>query len=131
MPAVVRTRHRRIRHDTGMRVFRRQPRCGAAPLGAPSTAATKRLVAGWDTALVSDTGADNGGPIPGTGYALRPVAVASDLRALRGTLSGRHQLPLHLDASARAVYDFADPDDREHAYQLVMLEAVLRHPCLL
>ncbi len=49
--------------------------------------------------------------------------VASDLGALRGPLSGRHQLPLHLDASARAVYDFADPDDREHAYQMVLLEA--------
>ena len=60
--------------------------------------------------------------MPG-GYALRPVVVASDLGALRGPLSGRHQLPLHLDASARAVYDLADPDDREHAYQLVLLEA--------
>ena len=49
--------------------------------------------------------------------------VASDLGALRGPLSGRHQLPLHLDASARAVYDFADPDDREHAYHLVPVEA--------
>lgn len=26
-------------------------------------------------------------------------------------MSGRWQLPLQLDASARAVYDFADPDD--------------------
>ena len=63
------------------------------------------------------------GPIPGTGYALRRVVVATDLAALRGPVSGRWQLPLHLDASARAVYDFADPDEREEAYQLVLLEA--------
>lgn len=63
------------------------------------------------------------GPIPGTGYALRPVVVATDLAALRGPLDGRWQLPLHLNASARAVYDFANPDEREEAYQLVLLEA--------
>ncbi len=36
---------------------------------------------------------------------------------LRGPLNGRWQLPLHLDASARAVYDFADADadEREEA----------------
>ena len=49
--------------------------------------------------------------------------VATDLAALRGPLSGRWNLPLHLDSSARAVYDFADPDEREQAYQLVLLEA--------
>jgi hypothetical protein len=48
------------------------------------------------------------GPIPGTGYALRQVVVAPDLHALRGPLSGRRQLPAHLDSSARAVLDFAD-----------------------
>lgn len=63
------------------------------------------------------------GPIPGTGYALRRVVVAPDLAALCGPLTGRLRLPLHLDASARAVYDFADPDEREEAYQLVLLEA--------
>jgi len=72
---------------------------------------------------VNETGAGGGEPIAGTGYALRPVVVATDLGALRGPLSGRRQLPLHLDASARAVYDFADPGDREEAYQLVLLEA--------
>lgn len=38
-------------------------------------------------------------------------------------MTGQWQLPLHLDASARVVYDFADPDEREEAYQLVLLEA--------
>ncbi len=69
------------------------------------------------------TSAVGSGPIPGTGYALRQVVVASDLATLRGPLNGRWQLPLHLDSSARAVYDFADPDEREQAYQLVLLEA--------
>lgn len=68
-------------------------------------------------------GAGGDGPIVGTGYALRHVVVAPDLAALRGPLAGRRQLPLHLDASARAVFDFAVAADREHAYQLVLLEA--------
>ena len=63
------------------------------------------------------------GPIPGTGFALRRVVVAADLDALRGPLIGRRQLPLHLDASARAVFDFSVAGDREQAYQLVLLEA--------
>ena len=60
--------------------------------------------------------------IPGAGYALRRVVVATDLAALRRPLNGRWQLPLHLDASARAVDDFADPDERTEAHQLVLLE---------
>lgn len=60
---------------------------------------------------------------PFNGYALRGVVVAPDLDALHGPLDGRHQLPLHLDSSARAVYDFASASDRTHAYQLVLLEA--------
>jgi hypothetical protein len=60
---------------------------------------------------------------PFSGYALRRVAVAPDLDALRGPLQGRFRLPLHLDASARALYDFASPSDRELAYRLVLLEA--------
>jgi hypothetical protein len=60
---------------------------------------------------------------PFSGYALRGVAVAADLGALHGPLDGQHQLPLHLDSSARAVYDFGFRRDREHAYQLVLLEA--------
>ena len=77
----------------------------------------------WDTCGVSQTNAVDTSPVPGSGYALRRVVVATDLAALRGPVSGRWQLPLHLDASARAVYDFADPDEREEAYQLVLLEA--------
>lgn len=72
---------------------------------------------------MSEAGTAGGGPIRGTGYALRHVVVAPDLTALRGPLAGRWQLPLHLDASARAVFDFAVAADREQAYQLVLLEA--------
>jgi hypothetical protein len=64
-----------------------------------------------------------GVPISGTGFALRQVILAPALAALRGPLTGRRQLPLHLDASARAVFDFSVAADREQAYQLVLLEA--------
>lgn len=64
------------------------------------------------------------GSPPFSGYALRRVVVAPDLEALRGPLHGQHQLPLHLDSSARPVYDFGSPRDRAQAYQLVLLEAV-------
>lgn len=57
------------------------------------------------------------------GYALRRVAVAPDLDSLRGPLHGRWQLPLHIDASSRSVYDFGSRGGRELAYQLVLLEA--------
>jgi hypothetical protein len=69
---------------------------------------------------VDDTSAV--GP-PFVGYALRRVAVAPDLDALRGPLHGRWQLPLHLDASSRSVYDFGSPPERELAYRVVLLEA--------
>lgn len=59
----------------------------------------------------------------GTGYALRRVVVAPDLSLLAGPLTGCWQLPLYVDASARAVFDFADEADRLEAYQLVLLEA--------
>ena len=72
---------------------------------------------------VRQTSSGSTSPIPGTGYALRRVVVATDLALLRGPVRGHWQLPLHLDASARAVYDFADPDQRQEAYQLVLLEA--------
>ncbi len=60
---------------------------------------------------------------PFSGYALRQVVVAPDLDALRGPLHGRRQLPLHLDSSARPLYDFGTRRDRAQAYQLVLLEA--------
>jgi hypothetical protein len=72
-----------------------------------------------DTAQVSQPSPS----LPFSGYALRRVVVAPDLDALRGPLSGRRQLPWHLDSSARPFYDFASPRDRATAYQLVLLEA--------
>ena len=53
-----------------------------------------------------------GTSVPFSGYALRRVVVAVDLHALLGPLQGRWQLPLHLDSSARAFYDFGAPGDR-------------------
>lgn len=57
------------------------------------------------------------------GRALRAVVVVDDLRALRGPRHGQHRLPLHLDASARHLYDFSDPQWRELAYRTVLMEA--------
>ena len=65
----------------------------------------------------------NGVDRPFVGYSLSRVAVALDLNALTGPLQGRWQLPLHLDSSARALYDFGSPADRAAAYQLILLEA--------
>jgi hypothetical protein len=64
------------------------------------------------------------GGAPYVGYQLRPVVVAADLGALHGPTHGSHQLPRHLDSSARAYFDFvAVPGDRTAASQLVLLEA--------
>jgi hypothetical protein len=63
------------------------------------------------------------GGAPYVGYQLRPVVVAPDLGALHGPTHGSHQLPRHLDSSARAYFDFAVLGDRTAAYQLVLLEA--------
>jgi hypothetical protein len=63
------------------------------------------------------------GGAPYVGYQLRPVVVAPDLGALHGPTRGSHQLPRHLDSSARAYFDFAAPGDRTAAYQLVLLES--------
>ncbi len=57
------------------------------------------------------------------GWALRTVMVVDDLRALTGPRSGSHRLPLHLDASARHLYDFSDVRWRELAYRTVLMEA--------
>lgn len=38
-------------------------------------------------------------------------------------MTGRHRLPRHLDASARHIYDFADPHWRDLAYRTVLMEA--------
>ena len=57
------------------------------------------------------------------GRALRTIVVASELAALRGPVMGVHGLPLHLDSSAAATYDFADPHRRGLAYRTVLVEA--------
>lgn len=62
-------------------------------------------------------------PISGTGRALRPVVVVERLHELNGPVAGLHRLPLHLDASARPLYDFAEPHDRDLAYRIVLAEA--------
>ena len=62
-------------------------------------------------------------PIAGTGRALRTVVVVPDLRELHGPLTGLRRLPLRLEASARARYDFADPHRRDLAYRTVLMEA--------
>lgn len=62
-------------------------------------------------------------PIVGTGRALRTVVVVPDLHQLHGPVIGLHRLPLRLEASARALYDFADPHRRDLAYRTVLMEA--------
>lgn len=69
-------------------------------------------------------GDDRNPPSVGVASTRRPVIVAADLSALRGPLAGWWQLPLHLDASGRDVYDFSDPHRRALAYCVVLLEAV-------
>lgn len=65
------------------------------------------------------------GKLRGTagGRSLRTVVVAKDLSALQGPVDGVHRLPLHLDSSAPASYDFADPHRRALAYCIVLAEA--------
>ena len=60
-------------------------------------------------------------PIAGTGRALRTVVVP-DLHDLHGPTAGLHRLPLRLEASARPLYDFADPHRRDLAYRTVLME---------
>ena len=62
-------------------------------------------------------------PIAGTGRALRTVVVVQDLHELHGPVTGLHRLPLRLEASARALYDFADPHRRDLAHRTVLMEA--------
>ena len=57
------------------------------------------------------------------GRTLRAIVVAPELAALRGPVAGVHLLPLHLDSSAPASYDFADPHQRALAYRVVLVEA--------
>jgi len=62
-------------------------------------------------------------PTPGGGYALRAVVVADSLDDLHGPVRGKVRLPLHLDASARPVYDLDQDYFRQLVYRLVLLEA--------
>lgn len=62
-------------------------------------------------------------PTPGGGYALRNVVVADSLDDLHGPAHGTVRLPLHLDASARQVYDLDQDYFRRLVYRLVLLEA--------
>jgi hypothetical protein len=62
-------------------------------------------------------------PGPGGGYALPGVVIADSLDNLHGPVRGTVRLPLHLDASARAVYDLDQADFRRRVYRLVLLEA--------
>ena len=64
------------------------------------------------------------GPPPAGGfYAFQPVVVPVDLDTLQGPLEGVVRLPSHIDTSARARYDLADPRRREMLYAVVILEA--------
>lgn len=58
------------------------------------------------------------------GRLLREVVVVSSLSELVGPLEGVHRLPLHLDRSAPASYDFADPQWRSIAYRIILAEAL-------
>lgn len=64
------------------------------------------------------------GPPPAGGfYAYRSVVVPAQLDTLQGPLEGVVKLPSHIDTSARACYDLADPRRREMLYAVVILEA--------
>ena len=62
-------------------------------------------------------------PDPGGGYALRAIVMADSLEELHGPVHGKVRLPLHLDASARQVYDLDQDYLRRLVYRLVLLEA--------
>ncbi len=62
-------------------------------------------------------------PPAGGFYAFRPIVVPTSLDGFRGPLEGVVQIPSHIDTSARAWYDLADPRAREMLYAVVILEA--------
>lgn len=53
----------------------------------------------------------------------RPVYVVDNLRDLNGPRSGNVTLPLHLDWTPSATYDFADPRRVRTMYATVLREA--------
>ena len=72
---------------------------------------------------VSTTSPSYPPPDPGGGYALRAVVMADSLEELHGPVHGKVRLPLHLDASAGAVYHLDQEYFRRLVYRLVLLEA--------
>ena len=67
------------------------------------------------------TSGPRGGP-----FASRPVPVVDDLDELRGPTTGIHQLPLHLDASARTHYDLSQDWARRAVLETVLTEAATK-----
>ena len=86
----------------------------------PSPAGPRFPVLGDDAEVTTDSAPEDA---PGVAYALRRVVVAPDLEQLRGPVAGLRQLPLHLEASIRPVFDFSDDVDRRRAYEVVLQEA--------
>ena len=62
------------------------------------------------------------GPRGGWYAPYRVIHVPHDLNALHGPTAGRVQLPIELDASARATYDVSNPRRRDRMYEIVILE---------
>lgn len=76
-----------------------------------------RTIGGVSTSPVSDFG-----PRGGWYASYRTIHVASSLELLRGPTTGSVQLPLHLDASARVVYDLRKTRRRDRMYEVVIVE---------
>ena len=91
-----------------------------SPCGAASVVPLKAIL---HDGGVSATPVSEFGPHGGWYAPYRTIHVASDLDALRGPLEGNVRLPLHLDASARALYDVGDVRRRLRLYEVVILEA--------
>lgn len=62
------------------------------------------------------------GPLGGWYASYRTIHVASNLELLHGPTSGKVQLPMDLDASARVIYDVSEPRRRERMYEVVIVE---------
>lgn len=62
------------------------------------------------------------GPRGGWYAPYRVIHVPGNLDALHGPTSGKVQLPLDLDASARVTYDLGNPRRRDRMYEVVIIE---------
>ena len=76
-----------------------------------------RTIGGVNRSPVSEFGPRGGWYAP-----YRTIHVASNLELLRGATTGPVQLPLHLDASARVVYDLRKTRRRDRMYEVVIVE---------